>query len=78
MLGPGATGKSTLVEALLATLGDYAYKASFETFLSQRRNGGPRPSQRSEQQGGEERERVFHLGSFHLLAVAFGGLGSCR
>jgi putative DNA primase/helicase len=43
VLGPGATGKSTLVEALLATLGDYAYKASFETFLAQRHNGGPRP-----------------------------------
>lgn len=43
VLGPGATGKSTLVEALLAALGDYAYKASFETFLAQRHNGGPRP-----------------------------------
>jgi len=44
VLGPGATGKSTLVEALLAMLGDYGYKAPFETFLArQRGRGGARP-----------------------------------
>ena len=43
MLGPGATGKSTLIEAMMATLGDYAVKASFDTFLVQRNPGGPRP-----------------------------------
>ena len=43
VLGPGATGKSTLVEALLAALGDYATKTSFDTFLVQRNVGGARP-----------------------------------
>lgn len=43
LLGPGATGKSTLVEAMLALLGDYAVKTSFDTFLMQRNVGGARP-----------------------------------
>lgn len=42
VLGPAASGKTTLVEALLGMLGDYGVKASFETFLEQRRNSGPR------------------------------------
>lgn len=45
VLGPAGSGKSTLVEALLATMGDYAMKAPFETFLerSQANPGGARP-----------------------------------
>jgi putative DNA primase/helicase len=45
VLGPGATGKSTLIEALLATLGDYGRKASFDTFLERGKGqvGAPRP-----------------------------------
>ncbi len=41
--GPQATGKSTLLEALKATLGDYATTADFETFLKRSFTGGPRP-----------------------------------
>ncbi|HEX2971627.1 MAG TPA: phage/plasmid primase, P4 family, partial [Tepidisphaeraceae bacterium] len=40
--GPSATGKSTFVEAVKATLGDYASTADFETFLARRDAGGPR------------------------------------
>lgn len=40
--GPGATGKSTCVEAIKATLGDYAATADFETFLARRGEGGAR------------------------------------
>ena len=40
--GPGATGKSTLVEALKAALGDYAATADFETFLARRGDAGVR------------------------------------
>jgi putative DNA primase/helicase len=40
--GPTATGKSTFIEALKATLGDYAQTADFETFLSRSQGGGPR------------------------------------
>ena len=40
--GPGATGKSTFLDALSATLGDYATSAEFETFLTQRTARGPR------------------------------------
>lgn len=39
--GPTATGKSTLVEMIKATLGDYSATADFDTFLK-RRDGGPR------------------------------------
>jgi putative DNA primase/helicase len=39
--GPGATGKSTFLEAVKATLGDYAWTSDFETFLL-RRPGGVR------------------------------------
>jgi P4 family phage/plasmid primase-like protien len=40
--GPEAAGKSTFVEALKATLGDYARTADFETFLAKRGDGGIR------------------------------------
>jgi putative DNA primase/helicase len=40
--GPAATGKSTFVEALLATLGDYGMSADFETLLVRTHPGGPR------------------------------------
>ncbi len=43
VLGPAATGKTTLIEALLAVLGDYAHKANFETFLERHHVGAPRP-----------------------------------
>lgn len=41
--GPQASGKSTFLEALKATLGDYAATADFETFLQRSFVGGPRP-----------------------------------
>lgn len=41
--GPQATGKSTFLEALKATLGDYATTADFEAFVKQHNSGGPRP-----------------------------------
>lgn len=41
--GPQAAGKSTFLEALKATMGDYATTADFETFLSRSFVGGPRP-----------------------------------
>ena len=40
--GPAATGKSTFLEALKATLGDYAQTADFETFVKKRGDGGIR------------------------------------
>lgn len=40
--GPPASGKSTFLEAIKATLGDYATTADFEAFLSQNNGGGPR------------------------------------
>jgi len=40
--GPAATGKSTLLETLKATLGEMAVTADFETFLKRRDGGGPR------------------------------------
>jgi putative DNA primase/helicase len=40
--GPGASGKSTFLEALKATLGDYAAVADFETFLKKRGDAGVR------------------------------------
>lgn len=40
--GPTATGKSTLMEAVKAALGDYALSADFESFLKRRQAGGPR------------------------------------
>ncbi len=43
VLGPAATGKSTLVEALLAMLGDYGVKSSFSAFLETRNMGGATP-----------------------------------
>ncbi|MGI8594541.1 MAG: DNA primase family protein [Solirubrobacteraceae bacterium] len=40
--GPTATGKSTLLEALGATLGEYAVTADFDTFLARRGDPGVR------------------------------------
>ena len=40
--GPGATGKTTAVEAIKATLGDYASTSDFETFLARRGDAGIR------------------------------------
>lgn len=40
--GPGATGKTTTVEAIKATLGDYASTSDFETFLARRGDAGIR------------------------------------
>ncbi len=41
-LGREATGKSTFLGALKATLGDYAKTADFETFVAHRGESGPR------------------------------------
>jgi putative DNA primase/helicase len=41
--GPTASGKTTLLEASKAMLGDYARTASFDTFLARRDTGRPRP-----------------------------------
>ncbi|MEO8539169.1 MAG: phage/plasmid primase, P4 family [bacterium] len=41
--GPGGTGKGTFIEAVRATMGDYAATADFETFLLKSSTGGPRP-----------------------------------
>jgi putative DNA primase/helicase len=38
--GPGATGKSTLIETVKAMLGDYAVTADFDTFLKRRSDRG--------------------------------------
>lgn len=43
LLGPTRTGKTTFIQALRDTLGTYALKTSFDTFLSGRRPGNPRP-----------------------------------
>src|SRR5665647_2473821 len=43
LLGPTTTGKSTFVEALVATLGDYAHPAGIEAFLRRTTVGGARP-----------------------------------
>lgn len=43
ILGPTATGKSTLLHAVADTLGDYAHVAGIETFLVHR-GGGPDPA----------------------------------
>lgn len=42
LLGPGGSGKSTFVEAIKATLGDYVMTADFETFLKRSASGSPR------------------------------------
>ena len=41
-IGPAASGKSTFLEAVKATMGDYAATADFESFLAKAANGGPR------------------------------------
>lgn len=43
LLGRAATGKSTFIAALEATLGEYSTHADFETFLARQGVGGPRP-----------------------------------
>lgn len=43
VLGPAATGKTTLIEALLAMMGDYGMKSSFDAFLEHNNSGGPTP-----------------------------------
>jgi putative DNA primase/helicase len=44
VLGPAASGKSSLVESLLVLLGDYAVKSSFDAFLEHGSNvGGATP-----------------------------------
>lgn len=40
--GPAAGGKSTIVQAIIGALGDYARTADFETFLVQKHAGGPK------------------------------------
>ena len=40
--GPTAAGKSTLLEAIKAALGDYATTADFETFIKRKQIGGAR------------------------------------
>ena len=40
--GPAATSKSTIIEAIKTTLGDYAQTSDFETFVKRRDAGGPR------------------------------------
>lgn len=40
--GPAATGKSTFLEALKGTLGDYGTTADFDAFLARRGDGGVR------------------------------------
>jgi putative DNA primase/helicase len=40
--GPGATGKTTFVEAIKSVLGDYASTADFDTFLARRGDAGIR------------------------------------
>lgn len=40
--GPGATGKSTFLEAIRATIGEYAKSADFETFLASSGDRGVR------------------------------------
>jgi putative DNA primase/helicase len=40
--GPGASGKSTFLEAIKAVLGDYAKTADFETFVQRNNAGGVR------------------------------------
>lgn len=43
LLGPTTSGKSTLIEALNATLADYAHPAGIEAFLQRTSVGGARP-----------------------------------
>lgn len=43
LLGQAGTGKSTYVESVMAMLGGFALKSSFDTFLEQRNVGGARP-----------------------------------
>lgn len=43
VLGTAGTGKSTFLEALLSTWGDYGRKCAFDTFLARRDVGVPRP-----------------------------------
>lgn len=40
--GPSRTGKSTFLEAIKSTLGEYAMTADFDTFVARPSSGGPR------------------------------------
>ncbi len=40
--GPEATGKTTFLEGVKSTMGDYAHTCNFETFLKQKDSGRPR------------------------------------
>lgn len=40
--GPAAAGKSTFLEAIKTTLGEYAMTTPFETLVARRPGGGPR------------------------------------
>ena len=43
ILGDTNTGKSTFIESIKSTIGEYATTADFETFLQRSFTGGPRP-----------------------------------
>jgi putative DNA primase/helicase len=43
LVGGGGSGKSTLFEALVAMLGDYAITIPFDAFVERGHRGGPRP-----------------------------------
>lgn len=43
VLGPGATGKSTVIEAIKNALGDYSKTSDFEAFVARQDVGSPRP-----------------------------------
>jgi putative DNA primase/helicase len=49
--GPAGSGKSTFLEALKRTLGDYAGTANFETFLAGRRTPGAADDDRADLRG---------------------------
>jgi putative DNA primase/helicase len=42
VIGPTRGGKSTIVQAMISALGDYARTADFEAFLAQKNPGGPK------------------------------------
>jgi putative DNA primase/helicase len=43
LVGPGRTGKTTLLEAIRQAMGDYAYTMPFSALLKRERPGQPRP-----------------------------------
>ena len=82
VLGPAATGKSTLTEAMLGMLGDYAVKASFDTFLEQRNVGGARPDiarlRGARMVGAVETARNRHLAEAMVKEVVGGDTVTAR